>query len=290
MSGGRDPDDIQLTLTEDRETEEQQLLPAQSSSDTPTLPSAPADSSAPYVKMPEGLHVTVRTLTGQNIPVTLPVTGARVDDIKSALQQSQDIPPDFQRLIYRGRELQDGNALSTYSIEEGSVVHLVLRRREAVRPPAVLPPGAMPQQGEQLVPPEQWAMRGLDHDRIIIVQRLASAIKIFSFIDSIFLLLMAFSSPIYFIGWVMCIAGYFGAHTFNYRYMFVYLLYLVLSVALRIYIMSDGGTSVVLISMLGILIEIFIFRVAYKFTMFLRQLTPDERGYLMANPMRFAWG
>ncbi len=51
-------------------------------------------------------------------------------------------------------------------------------------------------------------------------------------------------------------------------------------------------------------VQIFIFRVAYKFTMFLRQITPDgahpcelssltwlraERGYLISNPMRYGW-
>jgi large subunit ribosomal protein L40e len=52
-----------------------------------------------------------------------------VKDFKSRIQDKEYINPDQQRLIYGGKQLEDGNTLAQYSIGEGSTIHLLLRLR-----------------------------------------------------------------------------------------------------------------------------------------------------------------
>eukprot|EP01099_Mayorella_cantabrigiensis_P001025 TRINITY_DN1425_c0_g1_i3.p1 TRINITY_DN1425_c0_g1~~TRINITY_DN1425_c0_g1_i3.p1 ORF type:complete len:178 (-),score=48.90 TRINITY_DN1425_c0_g1_i3:101-604(-) len=74
------------------------------------------------------LQVVAKTLTGRMVKLTIGSSDT-IWELKGKIQDKEGIPPEQQRLIFGGRQLENHRTLEDYNIPNKAIIDLILRLR-----------------------------------------------------------------------------------------------------------------------------------------------------------------
>lgn len=77
------------------------------------------------------MQLFVKTMTGKTVSVEVE-EGETIEEVKAKISEKEGIPPEQQRLIFGGQQLEDAKTLEDYGVGDDDTFHLVLRLRGGI--------------------------------------------------------------------------------------------------------------------------------------------------------------
>ena len=76
----------------------------------------------------DSMQLFVKTLSGKTISVEVD-DGDKIEDVKAKIEEKEGIPPEQQRLIFAGKQMDAHKTLEEYDLHDGASLSMVLRLR-----------------------------------------------------------------------------------------------------------------------------------------------------------------